>query len=76
MAPLKEVRAGQLLTMRELADRAGVVLSTVYLIESGRTVPSFRVIRDLSNALGVRPEDVDEFASAIELSKQGKADAA
>ena len=76
MITLKEARATRLLTMRELAEQAGVALSTLYLIESGRTVPSFRVIRALSAALGVQPADVTEFATAMEEAGRGKAAAA
>jgi transcriptional regulator with XRE-family HTH domain len=73
MAPLKEVRSKKLMTMRELATAAGVALSTLYQIESGNSTPSLRVVRQLSTALGVEPETVDEFAAAIEASGQGKA---
>ncbi len=68
MPTLREVRVSRLLTMRELARRAGVALSTVYLLEAGRTRPSLRVIRKLSAALGVAPEAVDEFRAVVELS--------
>ncbi len=76
MVTLREARASRLLTMRELAEQAGVALSTLYLIENGRTVPSFRVIRALSAALGMPPIDIAEFASAMDEAKQGKAAAA
>ena len=76
MPTLKETRAARLLTMRELADAAGVALSTLYLAESGRSVPSFRVIRAISAALGVPPGEIAEFAAAVEAAGQGKAAAA
>ena len=63
---LKEARAARLLTMRELAEQAGVAPSTVYLIEHGRTVPQFSVIRRLADALEVKPAEIEEFAAAIE----------
>ena len=66
MVTLKEARAARLLTMRELAEKADVAPSTVYLIEHGRTVPRFAVIRRLSEALGVEPAEIEEFAAAIE----------
>ena len=74
MRTLKEARAERLLTMRELADRAGIALSTLYLVESGRAVPSLRVVRALSAALGTDPKEVAEFAAAVEA--RGKAAAA
>ncbi len=76
MVTLKEARANRLLTMRKLAEQAGVALSTLYLIESGRSVPSFRVIRALSAVLGVQPADIAEFATAVQEAGRGKVVAA
>jgi transcriptional regulator with XRE-family HTH domain len=69
--PLREVRAERLLSMRGLADRAGVAPSTVYLIEAGRTIPRPRVIRRLADALDVAPREVEEFRRAIEDAAKG-----
>jgi transcriptional regulator with XRE-family HTH domain len=66
MPTLKEWRARRLLTVRALATAAGVAPTTVYLVETGRSAPTFRVIRALSEPLGVQPEEVMEFAGAIE----------
>jgi transcriptional regulator with XRE-family HTH domain len=76
MPTLKEWRARRLLTVRALAEAAGVAPVTVHLVETGRSTPTFRVIRALSEALGVPPEEVVEFAAAIEAVGQGKAGAA
>jgi transcriptional regulator with XRE-family HTH domain len=65
MASLRQTRIDRLLTMRELAQRAGVALSTVYLVEAGRTRPSFRVMRQLATALAVEPQAIDEFAQVL-----------
>ncbi len=73
MPTLKEWRARRLLTVRGLAEAAGVAPTTVYLIEHGRSEPTFRVIRALSQALEVEPAEVAEFAAAIEAVGQGKA---
>ncbi len=75
MRTLKEARATHLLTVRALAERAGVAPSTVYLAENGRSVPRFAVIRAICDALGVEPGDIEEFAAAIEDAAQGKEDA-
>jgi transcriptional regulator with XRE-family HTH domain len=72
MQTLKEARAERLLTVRGLAERAGVASSTVYLIENGRSVPRFDAIQRLSAALGIEPREVTEFAAAIERVAQGK----
>ena len=76
MQTLKEARAARLLTVRGLAERAGVAFSTVHLIETGKAVPRFEMIEKLSAALGVEPGDVTEFAAAIAGVASGKATAA
>ena len=67
--PLREVRAERLLTIRELAQRAGTAPSTIFLIETGRTTPRASVIRRLAEALNVEPHAVEEFHQAIEAAK-------
>jgi transcriptional regulator with XRE-family HTH domain len=62
----RQARARSLLSVRELAARAGVAPATVYQIEHGRTRPHYRSIRLLSEALGVDPMQVVEFARVIE----------
>lgn len=55
------------MSQRDLARQAGVALSTVYLIEAGRTERvTFKVMRAVSDALGVAPETVEEFRRALE----------
>ena len=75
MQTLKAVRAARLLTIRRLAERAGVAPATVYLIENGRSVPRFDAIQKLSAALDVEPGDIAEFQAAIEGVATGKAHA-
>ncbi|HLH25724.1 MAG TPA: helix-turn-helix transcriptional regulator [Chloroflexota bacterium] len=65
MASLRQTRTDRLLTIRELAQQAGVSPSTIYLVEAGRTRPSFRVIRLLAHALAVEPRSVEEFARVM-----------
>lgn len=72
MTTLREARAARLLTVRGLAEKAGVAPSTVFLIESGRSTPRFTAIRNLSAALDVDPSEIDEFRAAIEGVAQGK----
>lgn len=69
---LKEARIQRTMTMRELADAADVALSTIYLIESGKTTPSLRVMRDVSKALSMTPQAIDEFAEAMREQVEGK----
>ena len=75
---LQEARTYRLLSVRKLAEVAGVAPATVYHIEHGKTTPSFRAIRDISAALDVDPLDIEEFAAVIEGTGagQGKAVAA
>ena len=70
---LNEARTRRLLSVRKLAERAGVAPATVYHIEHGRTAPSFRAIRDISAALDMDPLDIEEFAAVIEGTGAGKA---
>ncbi len=70
---LSEARARRLLSVRKLAEAAGVAPATIYHIEHGRTQPSFRAIRDISAALDVDPLDVEEFSAVIEGTGAGKA---
>ena len=62
----RQARARSVLSVRELAARAGVAPATVYQIEHGRTRPHYRSIRVLSEALGVDPMQIVEFARVIE----------
>ncbi len=75
---LSEARTRKLLSVRKLAELAGVAPATIYHVEHGRTTPSFRVIRDICAALDVDPLDIEEFAAVIEGTGagQGKAVAA
>jgi transcriptional regulator with XRE-family HTH domain len=62
----RQARARSILSVRELAARAGVAPATVYQIEHGRTRPHYRSIRVLSAALDVDPMQIVEFARVIE----------
>lgn len=63
---LKELRARQLLTVRELADKAHMSPSTISVIEKGHGRPALSTIRKLSDLFSVDPMEVDEFRDAIE----------
>jgi transcriptional regulator with XRE-family HTH domain len=67
MPSLRQFRLARLLTIRGLAERAGVAPSTVYLLEAGRVRPNLRTTRKLSAALEVAPEAVDEFREVVWL---------
>src|SRR5689334_6877927 len=69
MASLRELRAERLLSVRELAREASVAPSTIFLIETGRTIPRHRVARQIAEVLRVEPNQVDEFRRRIEATK-------
>ena len=65
--PLATLRKRKLLSQRDLAARAGVALSTIYLLEKGNTARvTFKVMRAVSEALGTPPERIAEFRRVID----------
>ena len=72
MPSLREVRIRKLLSLRELARRAGVAQRTIVEAEAGRQAPRLTTIRRLSQALEVDPMEVDEFSAAIQAALEGK----
>jgi transcriptional regulator with XRE-family HTH domain len=52
---LREQREDKYLSVRELAEKAGVSKSTVVALETGRVRAQPRTLRKLAEALGVRP---------------------
>jgi DNA-binding XRE family transcriptional regulator len=71
---LATIRKRHLLSQRALAQKAGVALSTIYLLEAGRTERvTFKVMRSVSAALGVPPQSIAEFRRAMGLDLAGQA---
>lgn len=67
MTSLAVLRRRKLLTQRQLAERAQVAPSTIYVLEAGRrTRPRFKVLQKIAGALHVEVEEVDEFRRVIE----------
>ncbi len=72
---LDALRRARLFTQQSLAEQANIAVSTIYLIEAGRTTPRFNIIKKLCTALKVEPAEVDEFQAALQgtiKSGQGK----
>jgi transcriptional regulator with XRE-family HTH domain len=66
-APLVSIRKRKLLSQRALASKAGVALSTIYLLEAGKTErATFKVMRAVSDALDVPPESIAEFRRVMD----------
>ena len=64
--PLRILRRNALYTQRELAEKADVTASTIYLIEKGRTqTPQLVIMRKICEALGCKPQDIREFATCL-----------
>jgi transcriptional regulator with XRE-family HTH domain len=63
---LREVRNDASLTLRELAERSDVALSTVWQIESGNQLrPQLATALKVADALGVDPHDIEEFRPGL-----------
>ncbi len=58
MERLKELRRRRVLTMEELADKAGVGRGTIWRLEHGVMGAQPRTVRKLAKALGVEPEEL------------------
>ena len=55
---LRRLREDQLLTQAELADRAGIALSSLVRIENDQVDPRFSSIRKLARALDADPREL------------------
>ncbi len=58
MEKLKELREARALSLRELANEAGVGHNTIYRIEHGQKNVLPRTVRKLAAALGVEPREL------------------
>ncbi len=67
--PLATIRKRKLLSPRALAKEAGVALSTIYLLEAGKTEhATFKVMRAITTALNVPPESIAEFRQVLDAA--------
>jgi transcriptional regulator with XRE-family HTH domain len=58
MARLRELRRRRVLTLEELAEKAGVGRNTIWRLEHGIMGAQPRTIRKLARALDVEPEQL------------------
>jgi transcriptional regulator with XRE-family HTH domain len=65
-ARLRMLRAGAGLSIRALAERSGLNVNTLSLIENGKTSPSVSTLQQLAGALGV---PVTEFFQTVQGDK-------
>lgn len=61
---LKRLREDQLLTQAELADAAGIALSSLVRIENDQVEPRFSTIRKLAAALNVDHRELTQGGDA------------
>ena len=71
--PLRAVRADRVLSMRELAEAAGVASSTIALTEAGQTTPRPAGMRGIARAPGVHPRAIAQFRRALERRARPRA---
>ena len=64
--PLALLRRRKLLSLRDLAEKAGVTVVTLVDIENGRSRPRLQTMRKIAGALEVEPVQIREFRDAIE----------
>ena len=71
--PLASIRRRKLLSQRALAKQAGVALSTIYLLEAGKTEhATFKVMRAITTALDVPAESIAEFRQVLDAPPSAK----
>ena len=58
VAKLRELRRRRVLTLEELAEKAGVGRNTIWRLEDGGVGAPPRTIRKLAKALNVEPEEL------------------
>jgi transcriptional regulator with XRE-family HTH domain len=63
---LRELRIGRRLTLKEVANEAGVTEGFLSQVERGRSSPSLKTLQALAGALGLTPGDIFD-SSAREL---------
>ncbi|MDQ3303879.1 MAG: helix-turn-helix domain-containing protein [Actinomycetota bacterium] len=60
---LKRLREDRLLTQAELAERAGVALSSLVRVENDQVDPRFSTIKKLARALDAEPKELTKRES-------------
>ncbi len=66
MNTLREARLRALLSMQQLARKAGLSKTTIYLLETHQRTPQLLTVHKISQALGVDPLTIVEFRAAYE----------
>lgn len=64
---LREWRVERLWSQKELAERSGGIRQATIAAIEGGVMPRFGTMSKISEALGVAPTQIAEFAEAIEI---------
>ena len=64
---LRDLRQQSMMTQREVAQRAGITVTTLSRIENGKVVPSFRTVRSLAAVFGISPQQMHEIVTSSQL---------
>jgi transcriptional regulator with XRE-family HTH domain len=67
MVKLRAQRQTKLMSIRDLAEAAGVAPQTIVTAESGKRRPHPSTMLKIAEALGVDAKEIDEFAEAIRI---------
>lgn len=64
---MRDLRQQQLMTQREVAERAGITVTTLSRIENGKVIPTFKTIRNLAEVFGISPQEMREIVASAQL---------
>ncbi|MBM4463690.1 MAG: helix-turn-helix transcriptional regulator [Chloroflexi bacterium] len=70
---LCELRQQKMMTQREVAERAGITVTTLSRIENGKVNPTFKTIRNLAEVFGISPQEMREIVGSAQLPLWGVA---
>ncbi len=66
MKTLRECRTDRVMSVRDLAEQAGVSTKTIVQLEYGRQRAQYKSMRAVAQALGVEVGEIAEFAEVLE----------
>lgn len=69
---IRSLRKGAGMTQKELADKLGTTITTVYRWEKGEYVPSPRYIKRMAEIFGVKGRDIFLATYTTKVTKEAK----
>ncbi len=64
---LRDLRQQRMLTQREVAERAGLTITTLSRIENEKVIPTFRTIRNLAAVFDISPQEMRDILVGNQL---------